>query len=106
MTIANNNNSNNKNDDNKNISFELGFTPCKSEQSLQAWNYKKKKHKKIIAYRKSLQKEPTGNRCLLILDLKPLRLQVKGKHSIDNNDNKDNDNYNNNKYNNNDNNRK
>ena len=42
----------------------------------------KKKGKKIKAYRKSLQKEPTANRCLLILDLKPFRLQVKGKHSI------------------------
>ena len=48
----------------------------------KAWSYKKKKGKKIKAYRKSLQKEPTANRCLLILDLKPFRLQVKGKHSI------------------------
>ena len=40
----------------------------------KAWSYKKKKHKKIKAYQKSLQKEPTDNRCLLILDLKPLRL--------------------------------
>ena len=39
----------------------------------KAWSYKKKKHKKIKAYRKSLQKEPTVNRCLLILDLKPFR---------------------------------
>ena len=31
----------------------------------------KKKHKKIKAYRKSLQREPTVNGCLLILDLKP-----------------------------------
>ena len=30
----------------------------------------------------SLYKEPTVNRCLLILDLKPFRLKVKGKHSI------------------------
>ena len=72
----------------------------------KAWNNKRKKHKKIIAYRKSLQKEPIGNRCLLILDLKLFRLQVNRKHSIDNNDNKDNDDYNNNKYNNNYNNRK
>ena len=47
-----------------------------------AWSYKKKKHKKIEVYRKSLQKEPTVNGCLLILDLKPFRLQFKGKHSI------------------------
>ena len=32
--------------------------------------------------KKSLQKEPTVNRRLLILDLKPLKSQVKGKHSI------------------------
>ena len=37
----------------------------------KAWSYKKKKHEKIKAYRKSLQKEPKINRCLLILDLKP-----------------------------------
>ena len=48
----------------------------------RAWNYKKKRHKKIKAYRKSLYKEPTVNMYLLILDLKPFRLQVKGKHSI------------------------
>ena len=44
-------------------------------------SYKKKKHKKIKAYMKSLWKEPTVNECLLILDLKPLRY-IKGKHSI------------------------
>ena len=44
---------------------------------------KKKKHTKIKRNRKSLQKEPTVNRCLLTLDLKSFRLQVKGKHSID-----------------------
>ena len=46
------------------------------------WSYKKKKHKKIKAYRKSVWKEPTAKKCLLILDLKPFRSQVKGKHSI------------------------
>ena len=35
---------------------------------------RKRSAKKIKAYRKSLQKEPTVNRCLLILDLKPFRL--------------------------------
>ena len=38
----------------------MGFTPCK-----------KKKHKKIKAYRKSVKKEPTVKRCLLILEMKP-----------------------------------
>ena len=44
-------------------------------------SYKKKKHKKIKAYRQSLQKDPPVNKCLLIPDLKPFRLQVKEKHS-------------------------
>ena len=43
---------------------------------------RKKEYKKIKAYRKSLYKEPTVDMCLLILDLKPLRSKVKGKHSI------------------------
>ena len=47
----------------------------------EAWSYKKKKHKKIKTYRKSAQKEPNVKRCLLILDLKPLRSSLKGKHS-------------------------
>ena len=46
-----------------------------------AWSYKKRSTKKITGYRKSIQKEPTVRRCLLILDLKPPRSQVKGKHS-------------------------
>ena len=48
----------------------------------KACTYKKKKHKKVKAYKKSVKKEPTVKRYLLILDLKPLRSQVKGKHSI------------------------
>ena len=38
----------------------------------KAWNYKKKKHKKDY----NIQKEPTVKRCLLILDLKPLRSKI------------------------------
>ena len=48
---------------------------------FKAWSYKKKKHKKIKAYTKSLYKEPTVNRCLFILDLQLFRSSVKGKHS-------------------------
>ena len=50
----------------------------------EACNYKKRSIKKITGYRKSDQKEPepTVKRCLLILDLKPLRSYVKGKHSV------------------------
>ena len=35
---------------------KLGFTPCKPEHPLpcKAWGCKKKKHKKIKAYRKSV----------------------------------------------------
>ena len=36
----------------------------------KAWSYQKKKHKKFNAYRKSVLKEPTVKRGLLILDLK------------------------------------
>ena len=32
---------------------------------------------------KSLYKEPAVNKCLLILDLKPFKLEVKRNHSID-----------------------
>ena len=48
----------------------------------EAWSYKKKKHTKIKAYKKSVYKEPIVKRCLLILDLKPSRSLVKGKHPI------------------------
>ena len=48
----------------------------------EAQSYQKKKHKKIKAYRKSVQEEPTVKRCLLILNLKPFRSWVKRKHSI------------------------
>ena len=48
----------------------------------KAWSYKKKKYKKIKAYRKSLYKEPAVKMCMLILNLKSFRLYVKGKHSI------------------------
>ena len=51
------------------------------EHPLQGMEVQKK-HKKIKTYRKSLMKEPTVNRCLLILDLKPFRSQVKEKHSM------------------------
>ena len=38
--------------------------------------------KRITGYSKSVEKEPTVKRYLLILNLKPLRSKVKGKHSI------------------------
>ena len=48
----------------------------------EAWSYKKRKQKKIKAYRKSLYKEATVKRYLLMLDLMPLKSKLKGKHSI------------------------
>ena len=48
----------------------------------KAWSYKKKKHKKINAYRKSIKKELSVNRCLLILNLETFKSQFIGKHSI------------------------
>ena len=53
---------------------KLRFTPCKAEQPLQGMELQKNKHKKIEAYKECLYKEPTLNRCLLILDIKPFRL--------------------------------
>ena len=50
--------------------FLLGFTPSMTEQ---ACSYKKKKHKKVNTYRKSLERKPAVNKCLLILHLKPFR---------------------------------
>ena len=54
--------------------FKLGFTPCKGKQPPQGIDLREEnKHKKTEAHRKFLKKEPTINRCLLILDLKPFR---------------------------------
>ena len=46
----------------------------------EACSYKKST-KKVVGYRKSVQKEPSVKRCLLILNLKPLRSQVQRNHS-------------------------
>ena len=63
------------------VFFNWGSLHVRLNSHYKAWSYKKK-DKKINAYRKSLYKEPRVNRCLLILDLKPFRPQVKGKDSI------------------------
>ena len=63
--------------------LKLGFTPCKAERHYKAWSYKKKKHKKIKTYRKSVLKEPAVKRCLLILDLNPFWfLRVESVHRL------------------------
>ena len=51
----------------------MDLLQCKTEQPLQGMELQKKNHKKIKAYRKSFWKEPTVNRCLLVLDLNPFR---------------------------------
>ena len=43
---------------------KMGFTQCKSEQPLPGIELQEKEAQKIIAYRESVQKEPTVKRCL------------------------------------------
>ena len=62
--------------------FNWDSLHARLKSHYEAWSYKKKKHKKITAYKKSVQKEPTVKRFMLILDLKPLRSQVKGNPCI------------------------
>ena len=64
--------------------FNCGSLHVRLNSHYKSWSYKKKIHKKIKANRKSLYKEPTFNRCLLmlILDLKQFRSLVKEKHYI------------------------
>ena len=50
------------------ILFNWDSLHARLNSHYEAWSYKKNKHKKIKAYRKSVQKEPTVKRCLLILD--------------------------------------
>ena len=64
------------------IYFNWDSLHARLNSHYEAWSHKKKKHKNIRAHRKSVQKEPTVKRCLLILNLKPLRSQVKGNNSI------------------------
>ena len=56
------------------IFFLLGFTPCKTEQHPRGMELQEKETQKIRPHRKAVQKDPKVKRCLLILDLKPLRL--------------------------------
>ena len=62
--------------------FDWDSLHARLNSHYKAWSYKKGSTKKITGWRKSVYKEPTVKRCLLILDLKPLRSYVKGKHSI------------------------
>ena len=60
-----------------------GSLHARLNSHYEAWSYKKKKHKEDYRKEPRVQKEPTVKRCQLILDVKPLRSQFKGKHSID-----------------------
>ena len=55
------------------VVFNWDSLHARLNSHYKAWSYKKKEQKKIKAYRKSLYKERTVNKCLLILELKPLR---------------------------------
>ena len=60
--------------------FNCDSLHARLNSHYKAWSYKKKKHKKIIYSIQEIRLERTYS-CLLILDLKPLRSQVKVKHS-------------------------
>ena len=62
--------------------FNGDLLHARLNSNYKAWSYKKKEDRKIKAHRKSFQKEPTFNSCLLILELKPFISYIKGKHSI------------------------
>ena len=62
--------------------FDWGSFHARLSSHYKAWSCKKKKHKKIKGHRKSLWKEPTVNKCPLILNLKPFRSWLKGTHSV------------------------
>ena len=53
--------------------FNWDFLHAVINRHSKAWSYKKKRHKKVKAYRKSIYKQPTDNRCLLILESNPIR---------------------------------
>ena len=53
--------------------FNWASLHARLNSNYEAWSYKKRKYKKIKAYRISVEKEPTVKKCLLILDLKPFR---------------------------------
>ena len=53
--------------------FNWDLLPVRLNRHYEAWSYKKTNYRKLKVYRKSVQKEPTVKRCLLILDLKQLR---------------------------------
>ena len=57
----------------KGIFFNWDLLHPRLNSHYKAWSYKKNKQKKSKASRKSVLKESTVNRCLLILDLKPFR---------------------------------
>ena len=63
--------------------FNWNLLHARLNSHYEAWNYKKKKYKRLKhmenLFRKKVQ---IKKRCLLILNLQPFRSKVKGKHSI------------------------
>ena len=53
--------------------LKLDSLHARINSHYRAWSYKKKKYKKIKAYRKSFRKNLKIKRCLPILDFKPFR---------------------------------
>ena len=53
--------------------FNWDSLNARLKSHYEAWTYKKRSTKKITGYRKSVLKELTVKRFVLILDLKPLR---------------------------------
>ena len=60
----------------------MEFTPHKAEQPLQGMELQEKEAQKDQSIQEISSERTYSYRCLLILDLKPFRSQVKGKHSI------------------------
>ena len=58
--------------------------PCKAEQPLRDMKLQEKEAQQRLKHTGNLfRKKMTVKRCLLILDLQPLRSYVKGNHSVD-----------------------
>ena len=60
----------------------MGFNTCKAEQPLKGMELQEKEAQKDHSIQDICLEKRTVKRCLLILDLKPLRSYVEGKHSI------------------------
>ena len=62
------------NEDDWSFCFDWDSLHARLNSYYEVWSYMKKNYKKIKVYRKSVLKDPTVKRCLLILDLNSFRL--------------------------------